>query len=92
MALDTDHYYTGVFYRNDKLPTMEDKLEAQRRQTMESSPGPSTPSSPSTNNEYPPPGRLPGGTGPRNLFLPSVFWEIHSLDLGAPIGVESGPL
>jgi hypothetical protein len=38
MALDPDHYYTGVFYRNDKLPTMGDKLEAQRRQTMDKQP------------------------------------------------------
>ena len=38
LALDTDHYYTGVFYRNDKLPTMEDKLDAQRRQTMDKQP------------------------------------------------------
>lgn len=38
LALDTDHYYTGVFYRNDSLPTMEDKLDAQRRQTMDKQP------------------------------------------------------
>ena len=38
LALDTDHYYTGVFYRNDKLATMEDKLEAQRKATMDRQP------------------------------------------------------
>jgi|SRR5688572_12363296 2-oxoglutarate ferredoxin oxidoreductase subunit beta len=38
LALDTDHYYTGVFYRNDSVPTMEDKLDAQRRHTMDKQP------------------------------------------------------
>ena len=38
LALDPDHYYTGVFYRNDKLATMEDKLEAQRKATMDRQP------------------------------------------------------
>jgi 2-oxoglutarate ferredoxin oxidoreductase subunit beta len=38
MALDQEHYYTGIFYRNDSLPTMEDKLEAQRKQTMDKQP------------------------------------------------------
>jgi 2-oxoglutarate ferredoxin oxidoreductase subunit beta len=38
LALDTDHYYTGVFYRNDSLATMEDKLDAQRRHTMDRQP------------------------------------------------------
>ena len=38
LALDTGHYYTGVFYRNDSVPTMEDKLDAQRRHTMDKQP------------------------------------------------------
>jgi 2-oxoglutarate/2-oxoacid ferredoxin oxidoreductase subunit beta len=38
LALDKEHFYTGVFYRNDKLPTMEQKLEHQRRLTMEKQP------------------------------------------------------
>jgi 2-oxoglutarate ferredoxin oxidoreductase subunit beta len=38
LALDQDHYYTGVFYRNDSLATMEDKLDHQRRQTMDRQP------------------------------------------------------
>ena len=38
LALDTDHYYTGVFYRNDSLATMGDKLDVQRRHTMDRQP------------------------------------------------------
>jgi 2-oxoglutarate ferredoxin oxidoreductase subunit beta len=38
LALDSDHYYTGVFYRNDSLPTMGDKLDVQRRHTMDRQP------------------------------------------------------
>jgi 2-oxoglutarate ferredoxin oxidoreductase subunit beta len=38
LALDTAHYYTGVFYRNDSLATMGDKLDVQRRHTMDRQP------------------------------------------------------
>ena len=38
LALDQDHYYTGIFYKNASLATMEDKLDAQRRQTMDRQP------------------------------------------------------
>ncbi|HET6348862.1 MAG TPA: 2-oxoacid:ferredoxin oxidoreductase subunit beta [Candidatus Krumholzibacteria bacterium] len=38
MALDAEHFYTGVFYRNDSLPTMEAKLDVQRKHTMDRQP------------------------------------------------------
>jgi 2-oxoglutarate ferredoxin oxidoreductase subunit beta len=38
LALDSDHYYTGIFYRNNGLATMENKLDVQRRQTMDRQP------------------------------------------------------
>jgi 2-oxoglutarate ferredoxin oxidoreductase subunit beta len=38
LALDSEHYYTGIFYRNNGLATMEDKLDVQRRQTMDRQP------------------------------------------------------
>jgi 2-oxoglutarate ferredoxin oxidoreductase subunit beta len=38
LALDKEHFYTGVFFRNDRLPTMEDKLEHQRKMTMDRQP------------------------------------------------------
>lgn len=38
LALNRDHYYTGVFYRNNALPTMEQKLDEQRRLTMDREP------------------------------------------------------
>ncbi len=38
LALDTGHFYTGVFYRSGNLPTLEQKLEHQRRLTMDREP------------------------------------------------------
>jgi 2-oxoglutarate ferredoxin oxidoreductase subunit beta len=38
LALDKDRFYTGVFYRNDRLATMEDKLSHQRKLTMDRQP------------------------------------------------------
>lgn len=38
LALATDHVYTGVFYRNDDVPTMQEKLEHQRKLTVDSQP------------------------------------------------------
>jgi len=38
LALDKEHFYTGVFYRNDRLPTLEQKLEHQRKLTMDRQP------------------------------------------------------
>jgi len=38
LALARDHVYTGVFYRNDTLPTMGEKLEHQMKVTMDSQP------------------------------------------------------
>jgi len=35
LALDKEHFYTGVFYRNPGLATMEQKLDHQRRLTMD---------------------------------------------------------
>jgi 2-oxoglutarate ferredoxin oxidoreductase subunit beta len=37
LALNHDRFYTGVFYRTN-LPTMEEKLESQRRMTMDREP------------------------------------------------------
>jgi hypothetical protein len=38
LALNKDKYYTGVFYKNDSLATMDQKLEHQRRLTMDKQP------------------------------------------------------
>lgn len=38
MALDREHFYTGVFYRNPGLPTMEDKLQHQYKLTADREP------------------------------------------------------
>jgi 2-oxoglutarate ferredoxin oxidoreductase subunit beta len=38
MALNKEHYYTGVFYRNDSLATMEDKLQHQYKLTADREP------------------------------------------------------
>jgi 2-oxoglutarate ferredoxin oxidoreductase subunit beta len=38
LALNRDRFYTGVFYRNPGLATMEQKLEHQRKLTMDREP------------------------------------------------------
>jgi len=38
LALSSDHVYTGVFYRNGALPTMGEKLEHQKKLTMDAQP------------------------------------------------------
>jgi len=38
LALDRERVYTGVFYRAEGLPTMEEKLDHQRRLTMDRQP------------------------------------------------------
>jgi 2-oxoglutarate ferredoxin oxidoreductase subunit beta len=38
LALNREKFYTGVFYRNDTLATMDAKLERQRRLTMDRQP------------------------------------------------------
>jgi 2-oxoglutarate ferredoxin oxidoreductase subunit beta len=38
LALNRDRFYTGVFYRNASLPTMEQKLAHQQRLTMDRQP------------------------------------------------------
>ncbi len=38
LALNTEHVYTGVFYQNDQLATLEAKLEHQRKLTMDAEP------------------------------------------------------
>jgi 2-oxoglutarate ferredoxin oxidoreductase subunit beta len=38
LALNRDRFFTGVFYRNPSIPTMEQKLEHQRRMTMDRQP------------------------------------------------------
>ncbi|MDH4037107.1 MAG: 2-oxoacid:ferredoxin oxidoreductase subunit beta [Candidatus Krumholzibacteria bacterium] len=38
LALSKEKFYTGVFYRNDGLATMDAKLEHQRRLTMDKQP------------------------------------------------------
>jgi len=37
-ALDKEHYYTGVFYRNEGLATMEEKLQHQHKLTADREP------------------------------------------------------
>ena len=38
LALSREHVYTGVFYRDDSVPTMGEKLELQRKLTMDAQP------------------------------------------------------
>lgn len=38
LALDREKFYTGIFYKNDTLATMDAKLEHQRRLTMDKQP------------------------------------------------------
>ena len=38
LALNRERFFTGVFYRNPSLPTMEQKLAQQRRLTMDRQP------------------------------------------------------
>lgn len=38
LALDRERIFTGVFYRNDGLPTLEEKLEHQHKLTADSQP------------------------------------------------------
>jgi 2-oxoglutarate ferredoxin oxidoreductase subunit beta len=38
LALDRERVYTGVFYRAEGVPTMEEKLDHQRRLTMDRQP------------------------------------------------------
>ena len=38
LALDTERVYTGVFYRNEGIPTMGEKLDHQRKLTMDHQP------------------------------------------------------
>jgi len=38
LALNRERVYTGVFYQNESLPTMEQKLEGQRKMTMDAQP------------------------------------------------------
>jgi 2-oxoglutarate ferredoxin oxidoreductase subunit beta len=38
LALDKEKVYTGIFYRAEGMPTMEEKLDHQRRLTMDRQP------------------------------------------------------
>lgn len=38
LALDKEQIYTGVFYKNDKIPTLEEKLVHQTQLTMDKQP------------------------------------------------------
>jgi 2-oxoglutarate ferredoxin oxidoreductase subunit beta len=38
LALNRERFFTGVFYRNESLPTMQQKLEHQQRLTMDHQP------------------------------------------------------